>query len=68
MLYPLSYEGGAGRNVEDNLLGPLPDIWLDRRRWVPGSFEPPIGRSADSAEPNRCPGAPKPPSRSDEEL
>ena len=29
MLYPLSYEGGAGRNVGGNLRGPLPEARRD---------------------------------------
>ncbi len=39
MLYPLSYEGGAGENVGDNRLRATPEARLDRRRWALGLFE-----------------------------
>jgi hypothetical protein len=39
MLYPLSYEGGAGANVGDNRLRATPGTRSDRRRWALGLLE-----------------------------
>jgi hypothetical protein len=43
MLYPLSYEGGAGAKSGDNLLRAAPRALFDRRRERLEGFEPALG-------------------------